>query len=188
MESMTGVLARGEARRTLRWRREGRGGGWWEAAASRGVSASRGAPAARDADSQAGAMRPRAEGRPQPRTSTARRTLAASLRLVLGPEAPRFGASGLRNGEGAHVLSPQFLVLCYRSPPGSRDNLRTHQRHWMVPASRFARLSCRRPKPGSPERERIRSAQSAARGWSPPRRPLPRPAAPLSAAGHCDRS
>lgn len=39
MESMTGVLARGEARRTLRWRREGRGGGWWEAAASRGVSA-----------------------------------------------------------------------------------------------------------------------------------------------------
>lgn len=40
MESMTGILARGgEARRILRWRREGRGGGWCEAAASRGVSA-----------------------------------------------------------------------------------------------------------------------------------------------------
>lgn len=169
MESMTGVLARGgEARRTLRWRRR--------------------------AEAEAGGKRPRAEGRPQaegcpqPRTSTARRTLAASLQPVLGPEAPRFGASGLRNGEGAHVLSPQFLVLCYRSPPGSRDNLRTHQRHWMVPASRFARLSRRRPKPGSPGRECTRSAQSAAWGWSPPRRPLPRPAAPLSAAGHCDRS
>lgn len=52
MESMTGVLAQGEARRTLRWRREGRGGGWWEAAASRGAPASRGVSAAPHVDSQ----------------------------------------------------------------------------------------------------------------------------------------
>lgn len=119
---MTGVLTRGgEDTQTHTWSGEDRGRDRCDAATSQGT--------------------PAAPGRRQ-----GQEDLAASLQPELGPETPRFRASGLRNGEGAQsvVSHPQFVTLCYGSPPGIQDNLQTHLTPSGGSSSRFARLS-RRP-------------------------------------------